>query len=125
MAQKKVLIVEDDAFLIRAYQTKLKDYDLEVEVVTDGSQALAALEKAAPDVILLDLIMPRKDGFEVLQEIKNHKDWRNIPIVVASNMGQAEDVARVKNMGIDDYLVKSDVSLQEVIDRVMAAIRKK
>lgn len=113
-----VLVVEDDSFLAKAYQMKLSKVGFEVLVANDGIEALEQLAQTKPDIMLLDLVMPRKDGFETLQEIQQHPDWKSLPIIVASNLGQQEDIDRAKKYGATEFVIKSDMSLEEIINRI-------
>lgn len=115
---KKILIAEDDKFLGNAYQAKFSLSGFEVKLATDGNEALVALQTFIPDVILLDLMMPVKDGYATLQEIKANPKLKNIPVIVASNLGQAEDVQRALSLGAVDFVVKSDLSLNTLIEKI-------
>lgn len=121
----KILVVEDDFFLIKVMQTKLINEGYQVEIAADGVLALEALKRFMPDLILLDLVMPRKDGFEVLEEMSKDKKLSKIPVIVLSNLGQDSDVERVKVYGVKDYLVKSDISIDSVIDKVKSTLKKR
>ena len=114
----KIMIAEDDQFLANAYRVKFEKSDFEVKLVFDGEEALAAIGEFHPDIILLDLVMPNKDGFTTLKELKASDTAKNIPVVVTTNLSQAEDIKKVKDLGAIDYLVKSDISLGEIVDKV-------
>lgn len=121
---KKILIVEDDKFLMNALRVKLTESDFEVVLAQDGEEALKALESIQPDLILLDLILPKKDGFAVLEEIKRDEKLKKIPVVIISNLGQTEDIERGKKFGAADYIVKADTSIQGIIDKINTIISK-
>lgn len=114
----QVLIAEDDRFLGNVLKTKLQQEGFEVHLVTDGEQALTALAAAPPDILLLDVIMPKKNGFDVLAELRLKKGGSDVPVIILSNLGQEEDVKRGMALGAVDFLVKSDHSLQEVVNKV-------
>lgn len=114
---KKVMVAEDDKFLAGAYKVKLAKAGFDVLVVSDGEEVISQLETFKPDLILLDLIMPVKDGFTTLSELKKGKH-KDIPVVVASNLGQTEDIKKGISMGAVDYIVKSDTSLDELIEKI-------
>jgi len=114
----KVLIVEDDHFISSAYKTKLTKELFEVELAFDGEEALEKARTFMPDIILLDLIMPKKDGFETLKELKNDSKLKKIPVIVSSNLGQKEDIEKALTAGAKDYFVKSDISLNELIEKI-------
>ncbi len=120
MAEKKtILIVEDDFYLVRAYSLKFEKEGVNVVSVGDGEAAIEFLKKnKKPDMIILDLMLPKKNGFEVLQEIKLNSEWKNIPLIILSNLGQEEDIKKGKEMGALDYIIKADTSIEEAIGRI-------
>jgi DNA-binding response OmpR family regulator len=120
---KKILVAEDDKFLASAYQVKLTKAGFDVTVVSDGNEVLTFLKNTIPDVILLDLVMPVKDCYSTLKEIKEHKDYISIPVIIASNLGQSEDIAKGMKLGAVDYIVKSDTSLDELIKKIETHIK--
>jgi CheY-like chemotaxis protein len=113
-----VLLVEDDRFVRRATEATLRKGGLSVVVASDGEQALTLAGTAAPDLILLDVIMPKIQGFEVLRRLKDNAATRDIPVVMLSNLGQDGDVERARAAGAADYLVKANLSLQDLLGRV-------
>lgn len=115
---KTILVVEDDPPLSRVYRDKLTSAGFDVQAAHDGEAAIAALKKSKPDLIILDLLLPKKDGFQVLQEIHDTAGWKSIPVVVASNLGVEDDIAKAKKLGAKDYIVKSDTSLADLISKV-------
>ena len=120
----KVLVVEDDAFLIKAYQVKLTASGFDLQVAKDGDEALETLKSFKPDIILLDLVMPRRDGFSTLEEIKKQDDLKQIPVIVTSNLAQKEDIDRVRALGANDVITKSDMSLEDLVKRVNKIVGK-
>jgi DNA-binding response OmpR family regulator len=115
---KKILVVEDDKYLSNAYKVKLLRMGFEVKTAADGEEALEALKGFVPDLILLDLVMPRKDGFVTLEEIKKNDKWKEIPVLIATNLGQKEDIERGLKLGAVDYLVKTDTSVDDFVSKV-------
>ncbi|MBP6929378.1 MAG: response regulator [Candidatus Moranbacteria bacterium] len=113
-----VLVVEDDPFYSKIYKTKLAKDNIQSEIVGNGIEALATVKKNRPGLILLDLIMPGKDGFETLAELKADKATEHIPVIVLSNLSQEEDISRILALGAVEYLVKANVPIQTVIDKV-------
>lgn len=113
---KKILIAEDDQPMANAIKLKLEKNNIEAVIANNGSEAMAELKKGGYDLMLLDLIMPVKDGFGVLEEVKNL--GIKIPIIVASNLSQNEDIQRAKKMGAIDFFVKSDTPIVEVVEKV-------
>lgn len=113
--QPYILIVEDDRFLARAYQSKLANAGFRLGTAYDGEEAIAMLGQEKPDLMILDIIMPKKNGFEVLQEIQNHPEWKTIPVILLTNLGQEEDRKKGQELGAVDYIIKADFSLQEIV----------
>lgn len=120
--EKYVLIVEDDPFYSSIYKTKVEKEGLHSVLVHDGAAALQAIRKERPAVVVLDLIMPGKDGFQVLEELKADPVFKDLVVLVLSNLSQDEDIKRVMDMGATEYLIKSNVPLQEVIAKVRSYI---
>lgn len=115
---KRVLVVEDDRFLINVYRVKLSKQGYEVEVALNGVEGKEKLEKFQPDVILLDLVMPKMDGFEFLAYLAQQPQRTKIKVIVTSNLGQPEDRERVMQLGADQYIVKTDTTLTEIIKMI-------
>lgn len=117
-AKKLVLVAEDDQFYSHIYQVKLGKEGYEVRVAEDGVQTLKAAREKKPDLIILDLVMPVKDGFETLKEIRADSQLKDVKVLVLTNLGQEEDIRRAKNLGADDYLVKTNMSIHEMMEKV-------
>lgn len=117
---KKILVAEDDQFLSNAYRVKLTKSGFDVKIATDGDEAITMANQFVPDLIVLDLMMPKKDGFTTLEEFRKNEQFKTTPIIVASNLGQQEDLDRAKSLGANDYLVKSDMSLDDLIKKINA-----
>ncbi len=121
---KKIVVAEDDQFLSNAYRVKLTKEGFEVKMVVDGEELLAALKETKPDLIILDLLMPKKDGFEALREIKEDPNLKNIPVIIASNLGQTNDIDLGLKLGANDYIIKSDLSLEELVKKIKGLLAK-
>jgi len=121
---KKILIVEDDKFLSSAYRMKFKKTDFEVKVAMDGEEALRILALFTPDLILLDLVMPRKDGFALLEELRKNEKWAKIPVIVATNLEQKEDLEKAKGLGVTDYVIKSNSSIADIVAKINTVLEK-
>ena len=117
-AANKIMIVEDDKFLSRALSDKLKRESFEVVNAFDGEEGLAQLEKDSIGLILLDLVMPNMNGFQFLEEMKKNPKYKKTKVIVLSNLGQEEDITKAKELGAQDYLVKADFSLKEVVEKI-------
>ncbi|MBI5037468.1 MAG: response regulator [Candidatus Kerfeldbacteria bacterium] len=115
---KNILLVEDEQSLLKIYSNKLRNSGFNVSVAISGDEALRKAETERPDIILLDLMLPGKDGFAVLEELKLKDGTKDIPVVILSNLGQESDRARGTALGAVDYLVKSDVGLMDLVDKV-------
>jgi CheY-like chemotaxis protein len=122
--QIKILVAEDDKFLIRAYSTKLTKEGFTVIMAANGNEAVEKTKTEKPDIILLDLIMPLKNGFDVLYELKQDEATKNIPVIITSNLSQETDIKRGKDLGADDYLVKSDTPIQAIVEKVKQVLAK-
>ena len=116
-----VLVIEDDEFLVNAYRTKLTKEGFDVHFAVDGQEAMKTLETIHPNVILLDLMLPNKDGFTVLEEIKKISSLSKIPVIVASNLSQKADVERCKKLGAHEFVVKSELSLDDIVTKIRKA----
>ena len=115
---KKILMIEDDRFLRKIYRDKLTKAGFEFIEATNGIEGINKVISERPDLVLLDLILPRKNGFDVLIDMKSNKNTKDIPVIILSNLGQESDVKRGLALGAQDYLVKTEISLSEVVDRV-------
>lgn len=120
----KVLVAEDDKFLVKAYQAKLAKAGFEVKVATDGEEFETIIRTFTPNVILLDLMMPKKNGFEVLKDLKSSANFKNIPVIVTSNLSQPEDKQKALALGASEYIVKSDIPIQEIVQKLQQYITK-
>lgn len=120
----KILLVEDDKFLSTALGDKLTREGFTVIKAVNGQEAVTKIRSQQPDLILLDLIMPQKNGFEVLAEIKLEQTFKHIPVIVLSNLGQEADIKKAKELGAVDYLVKSDVEMRTVVEKIKAELAK-
>ena len=112
----QILIVEDDAFLVRAYEVMLTSQGYSVRVAGDGEEALKMLQDdPLPIVILLDLMLPKKSGFEVLEAIRKDARIQGVPVIVLSNLGQPDDIERARSLGAKEYFVKADTPLEQIV----------
>jgi DNA-binding response OmpR family regulator len=125
VSQKTILIAEDDDFLAKAYRIKLTNLGYKVVIVGNGEEVLSYLkENPPPNLIILDLIMPEKDGFETLAELKKEEKFKKIPVVIVSNLSQEEDIKKAKDLGALDFLVKSSFSLSEIVQKIEGFLKK-
>ena len=117
-SKKLILVAEDDQFYANIYKVKLAKEGYQVVLAFNGEETLKEARLKKPDLILLDLIMPVKDGFETLKELKEDTSLRDVKVVVLSNLGQDEDIKKVKELGATDYLVKTNISIHKVLDKI-------
>jgi DNA-binding response OmpR family regulator len=116
----KILLVEDDQILARLYQAKFKKEGFEIELAYDGLEGVDKMKAFAPDLVILDLIMPKMDGFSFLEKIQDDSSLNpeKAPILVLSNLGQESDIKRAQELGAKDFFVKADISLSQMIEKV-------
>jgi len=114
----KVLIVEDDVYISEMYKIKFESENYKIVVTDNGSEIIKIVEKEKPDIILLDIVMPVMDGFDVLKIIKSNKKFNNVPVVMLTNLSQKESIERVFELGAKSYIVKSHFTPSEVVKKV-------
>lgn len=115
---KKILLIEDDPFLLEIYSKKLEEAGYVVEVATDGENGLNRIVELHPNLVLLDIILPKLAGLDVLARIKQDKSLEKIPVVILSNLGMDEEIKRAMALGADAYLIKSHYTPSEVVVKV-------
>jgi DNA-binding response OmpR family regulator len=115
---KKVLIIEDDPYIADMYAAKFKMEKYEVKLAKNGKKAFEKLQKEKPDIILLDLLMPGMDGYEFLEKFKKEKEFKNIKVIILTNLGQKREVERGLKLGADDYIVKAYFTPEEVVGKI-------
>lgn len=120
----KILVVEDDTFLAGMYVTKLTMEHFQVELATDGKVGLDKAKKDPPDLILLDILLPKMDGFEVLQALKKDPATKSIPVILLTNLGQKSDVLKGLDLGASDYLIKAHFMPSEVVHKIKATLQQ-
>ncbi|MBU4298699.1 response regulator [Patescibacteria group bacterium] len=121
---KKILLVEDEDIMINLLQKKLTREGYEVSAAKDGEEGLRAMRETEPDIVLLDIIMPKMSGFEVLEEMNKDQNLKKIPVIVISNSGQPVELDRAQRLGAKDWLVKTQFDPKEVLEKVVAQIGK-
>ena len=120
----RILLVEDDSFLSSMYVTKLTMSGYDSIVAADGQEGFTKAQQEKPDLILLDIILPKMDGFEVLEKVKKDENTKDIPVVLLTNLGQKEDIDRGLKLGADDYLIKAHFTPSEVMGKIDRLIKK-
>ncbi len=124
---KKILLVEDDTFMLGILSERLKKSGFEVSMATDGEECMKVLEaqKSNLDIVLLDILLPKIDGFEVLRRMKVSPELSSIPVVILSNLGQKEEVQKAKDLGAEDYIIKANFTTKEIVDKLLNVLNKK
>lgn len=121
---KKILIIEDEEIILNLLKRKLSREGYEVAIARDGEEGLRLIKEYNPDLILLDIVMPKMGGFEVMEEMNKDSGLKKIPIIVVSNSGQPVELDKAKELGASDWLIKTEFDPQEVIDKVINQIGK-
>lgn len=124
MEKKRILIVEDDNFVAEVYLAKLSEMGYETVLAQNGEEGLVELKKGKIDLILLDILMPIMNGIEMLEEVKKNEEWKNIPVILLTNIGEKESIQKVRDMGVKNYLIKSHFTPAEVIEKVESVFKE-
>lgn len=119
----KILLAEDDAFFQNFYSKKLTESNCVVDVARDGEEAISKILASRPDLLLLDLIMPKKDGFDVLKEISLHEELKGMPVIVFSTLSQEQDVKKALSLGAADYVNKTFFDFDKLLAKIYAAAK--
>lgn len=114
----KILMIEDDIFMRKVYKDQLSRAGFEFIEATNGVEGLNKARSENPNLILLDIMLPQKNGFEVLEELKLDEKLKDIPIIILTNLGSESDILKGKELGANDYLVKTESSMKEVIEKI-------
>jgi len=115
---KHILLVEDDPFLIDIYTTKMKESGFVVEVASDGESALRKIKEKTPSLVILDIVLPQLDGWEILRQIKSDPKLKKIKIIILSNLGQKEEVEKGVELGATKYLIKAHYTPSQVVEEI-------
>lgn len=121
---KKVLIIEDEKILIELLEQKIEEEGYEVFTSLNGKEGLELIKKVKPDLVLLDIIMPKLNGYEVMEEMNKLQEFnlKKIPVIIVSNSGQPVEIERALSLGVRDYLIKAQFDPKEVIDKIRKQI---
>jgi len=115
---KKILLIEDDSFLADIYSLKLREAGFDVSVAVDGEEGLAKIKDEKPDLVLLDIVLPKIDGWQILKKIRSDEDLKTIKVILLSNINQRYDVEKGIKLGADKYLIKAFFTPEEVIEEI-------
>lgn len=124
MDKQKILIIEDEKTLLEAIAKKLQVKNYQTYTAMDGEEGLAKAKENIPDLILLDILMPKMDGFEVLENLNKDPDLAKIPVIIISNSGQPVEIERAMSLGVKDYLIKAEFDPEEVVAKVKNVLEK-
>ena len=120
---KKILIIEDEEILLDLIQKRLTQEGYKIYIARNGEEGLEKIKEEKPDLILLDIVMPKMGGFEVMERINKDKEFKDIPIIIISNSGQPVELSRAKELGIKDWLIKTDFDPSEVVSKVKKQLK--
>lgn len=120
--KKLIIVAEDDLYYANIYKVKLAKEGYEPIVVGNGEWALKFARERKPDLVILDLVMPVKDGFETLKEMRKDENLKYVKVLVLSSLGQEEDIKRAKELGADGYLVKTDIAIADLMKKIKEQI---
>lgn len=120
---KKVVIVEDDQFLGGLISNKIKDSGADIVLINTGDGALEKIIESKPDVIILDLLLPNINGFEILKSLRSTKGFEKTPVIVLSNLSEGSDIQKAKDLGITEFLIKATVNINEIPTHIAKAIK--
>ncbi len=119
---KKIVFIEDEPNLQKSLSLALKGAGFEVFSAFDGQEGFDLVLKQKPDLVLLDLILPKMDGFAVLEKIKNNEQTKNIPVIILTNLEEADDIQRVVDFGATNYLIKANYNLDDIVLKVKSTL---
>lgn len=121
--QKRIILVEDDQFLANIYTAKLKEAGFEVEVVGDGNSVIARIKEKKPDLLLLDIILPHLDGWEVIKQVKKTEELSDLKIVILSSLGQKNEVEKGLKLGAVKYFIRSHYTPAEIVEEIKKILK--
>ncbi len=120
---KNILLIEDDPFLVDLYTTKFKEAELDIEIATNGQEGLRKMKMKKPDLLLLDIVLPITNGWEILEEVKKHEGLEDLKIVILSNLTSKEEVEKGLKLGAAKYLIKSHYTPSEVVEEIKKILK--
>lgn len=123
-SSQKILLIEDDKMLLEMYAAKFSREGYTVLTAENGANGLKLAQEEKPDIILLDIIMPKMDGFATLKEIRKDDGMKSIPVILLTNLGQDQDIQKGKSLGADDYFIKANHTPTEIVEKVKGMLSK-
>ena len=121
----KIVWIEDDMFLVSLIQKRMDATNAKLVQVTDGSKAFDTVKEVKPNIVILDLLMPNTDGFEILRQLKSSEETKMIPVLVLSNLGQASEIDKAKDLGALKFVVKASIGLDSIIPEIEKIVKGK
>ena len=115
---KKILIIEDEEIMFSLLEKRLKGEGYDIQIARDGQAGLAMMRQEKPDLVLLDIIMPKMNGFDVLEAMRADSSLKDVSAIIISNSGQSVELDRAKELGVKDWLIKTEFDIQEVLAKV-------
>ncbi len=120
---KNILLIDDDPFLVRVYRSLMDEAGYQTFFLENGERAVETAIEVKPDLIVLDLIMPVKDGYDTLKALKGNESTRNIPVVVLTVIQAEEEIKKVTELGADEFIVKSNSSFKDVVNKIKEILK--
>lgn len=120
---KSILLVEDDPYITEIYAIKLKEFGYAVEIAVDGQECLKKIEEKKPDLLLLDIVLPNIDGWEILRKIKSNEKLKDLKVIILSNLGQKEEVEKGLKLGAAKFLIKAHFTPSEVVKEIRKILK--
>lgn len=120
----KVLLIEDDLSMVKMYTTRLEKENLEVEVATDGEEGLRKINEGLPDLIVLDLMIPKMGGMELLKQLRASPKTKDLPVIILSNLSQERDIENSRALGVRWFLIKANFTPSQVVEKIKECLRK-
>ncbi|MBU1164744.1 response regulator [Patescibacteria group bacterium] len=124
MAKTKILVIEDDKSLVNILKQAFDSKEFEIILAVDAKVGLEKVKSAKPDLVILDILLPGESGFEVLDNIKKDEETKDTPVMILSNLGQDREIKTGLSMGAEDYMVKADFTIDEVVEKVKKLLKK-
>ena len=119
---KKILIIEDEEILLNLLHKKLSQEGFDVSLAKNGEEGLKVMKEIKPDLVLLDIVMPKMGGFEVMEEMRRDSELKEIPVIIVSNSGQPVEINKAQELGAKDWLIKTEFDPEEVLEKVKKQI---
>lgn len=120
----KILLIEDDLPMVKMYNTRLEKENFEIEVAYTGEEGLEKIKEWLPDLVVLDLMIPKIGGMELLEQLRADSKTKNLPVIILSNLSQEQDIVRSRELGVKDFLIKANFTPSQVIEKIKSYLKK-